>query len=208
MTTIIFDLETTGLPLKKSRSEYYNYKILEKYENSRIVQIGYICIDEDYNVLYEREYKIRGVDLKGSEKYHNITENILEREGYEFECIVNNMYNDFMRCETLLAHNLSFDYNILLSELYRRGYINFVEMLKTKGKICSMIRLKNEVNKIGSWGGVKYPSLDELYKHVFGDDYEIEGAHDALNDSRALLDSLRVLKNVNGVDIIKSTKNM
>jgi DNA polymerase III epsilon subunit-like protein len=206
MSVIVFDLETTGLPVMKSRSEYYDYKMLDKYDNSRVVQIAYSCVDLNYNVVYSRDYMIKGVNLNGSEKFHGITEDILKKEGYVFDDIVNNMYYDFMKCDILIAHNAKFDYNVLLSELYRRGYVDFVLMLMNKDLICSMNGFKNIINKKNAWGGVKYPSLTELSKFVFGDDYEIENAHNAYYDVKALVDSLHVYKDVTGFDLVKNTK--
>lgn len=201
MTTIIFDLETTGLPVMTDKRKYHDYKMLDKYDNSRIVQIAYTCVDDNYNVLYERDYKIKGVALNGSEKYHGITEDVLEKHGLVFNDIVNNMYYDFAQCNTLIAHNADFDFNVLLSELYRRGYVDFTLMLINKRLICSMHGFKNLVNKKNKWGGVKYPSLTELFKFVFGDDYEIENAHDAYYDVKALVDSLRTYKLVTNFDL-------
>ena len=39
MKVIVFDTETTGLPITKGFNNYYSYKELEKYNSSRLLSI-------------------------------------------------------------------------------------------------------------------------------------------------------------------------
>lgn len=201
---IVFDLETTGLPeraRKASGSEYYSPSMLDKYEKARIVQIAYIGINHNFDKICQGEYKVKNVDLLDSTKYHGITYDILEREGISFDNIVEGIKEHFTDCEGFIAHNAEFDMNILRSELIRRQYIEFANVLYNKQLICSMKTFMNNVG-IHNKYGIKYPSLTELYKFTFGQDTIIENAHDAMVDTLALVECLKQIKLQKDINIL------
>ena len=198
---IVFDLETTGLPdrLKGSATGYYPPHQLDKYDKSRVVQLAYIAVDKDFNELHQNEFKIKGVDLMDSTRFHGITDEILERDGVSFEDIIEECSGDFTICKGFIAHNADFDMNILCSELIRRGYKELASLIYKKPLICSMKRLKNVVGIKNNYG-IKYPSLAELYRFCFGQEAVIENAHDAMADTSALVECLKetlITKNIN-----------
>lgn len=202
MVNIVFDLETTGIPIMRSYNEYYDYKDLEKYERSRICQIAYMCVDDDYNIISEKEFKIKGIDVGDSVKYHNLTNDILEKHGRCFKDVIKEIYEDFNNCKSLIAHNINFDLNVLSSELYRSGYLKFSSMIRKKNIRCSMLILKNRVCALNKYGKVKYPTLTELHQYAFGNDIEIKNAHNAYYDVLALVESLKELKRNHGICIL------
>lgn len=199
---IVFDLETSGLPIMRNRNEYFNYSIIDKYNNSRIVQIAYMAIDNDYNILYSKEFKVKDVDLRDSTKFHNITQQDIQESGKDFDAIVDELMSDFKESTSLIAHNISFDINVLCSELYRRGYKEFASMIIKKPIVCTMLRLKNIINVTNSYG-VKYPSLADLYRFAFGSEACIENAHNAHYDVLALIQSLKEIKEVKDICVLK-----
>lgn len=205
MPHIVFDLETTGLPIMKNRNEYYHYNMLEKYEGSRIVQIAYKFIDNDYNVLSEKDFLVKDVDLGDSEQYHKIRKEDLEKFGKNFNEFMNEIVEDFTNASSLIAHNINFDLNVLSSELFRRGISQqHIQTIRSKILICSMIRLKNVINVQNSYG-IKYPSMTDLYKFAFGPEAFITNAHNAIGDTDALIRALKKIKHDMNICLIKNT---
>lgn len=202
---LVFDLETTGLPVRLrgiGSSGYYPPQHTNRYDKSRVVQIAIIGVDRDYNKLYECEFKVKDVDdLMDSTRFHGITEEILERDGVLFKDIITDIKNVLTDCEGFIAHNADFDMNILCSELIRRGYQDIAETIYKKPLYCSMKRFKNEIGIKNAYG-IKYPSLTEFYKWVFGTDAEIKNAHDAMGDTTALIECLQEIKNNKNIDIL------
>src|SRR5690606_26610148 len=82
---------------------------------------------------------------------------------------------DLQRCEYLVAHNMSFDMNVVGAEMIRLG----VTSPKKLEKICTM---KTSTSFCGLPRN-KWPKLEELHEKLFGEKFE--DAHDALADVRA-----------------------
>ena len=61
---IILDIETTGLIPKDGSNNFYNYKILDKYENCRMLQICYEILDSNLNVMTTKSFYINEIDNK------------------------------------------------------------------------------------------------------------------------------------------------
>lgn len=202
MSHIVFDLETTGLPFMKTRTEYHDYRQLDKYSRSRVVQIAYACIDSNYNILYEKEFKIKDVDVMDSERFHHISQRELEEKGHRFDKVIDEIMTDFESCDTLIAHNINFDINVLCSELFRRGFTEFAASIRKKTLICTMLRLKHHVNVCNAYG-VKYPSMLDLYRFAFGGDAEIENAHNAYYDVMALVRALKRIKEDKNICLLR-----
>jgi DNA polymerase III epsilon subunit-like protein len=57
MYNLFLDLETIGLPEKISFHKYYDYKLTNKYENSRIISICIYLYDNNEN-LVEKFYSL------------------------------------------------------------------------------------------------------------------------------------------------------
>ena len=50
---LFIDLETTGLPKTKGFCNWYNYTELDKYESSRIIELGIIVTEDNGNIISE-----------------------------------------------------------------------------------------------------------------------------------------------------------
>jgi DNA polymerase III epsilon subunit-like protein len=81
-------------------------------------------------------------------------------------------------CGLLVAHNYSYDYNIMGSELLRNGLEN---SLKGKDYICTK-EASTDFCKLPGPYGYKWPKLEELYVILFSESFN---AHNALDDIRA-----------------------
>jgi len=185
MSVMILDTETTGLPMNISYGNFPDPKKTEDYESSRILQIGYIILKKD-KIISEKEMLIR------PEKEYKIPKGVPEGVIIPYEkaklgiCIdeaFSVFLDDLKKVETIVAHNITFDINIILSECYRRKseylWDNIIEQIKSKKQYCTMLHGKAFLKS------KKSPRLTELFK-VFSKE-EWTQKHTALNDANACL---------------------
>lgn len=177
---LIFDTETTGLPLKDINRRFYSFKDTNKYENARVVSIAFVIDGE------ERYFIVRpdGFVIHNSE-FHGITQAMAEEKGMPMSDVAAFLRERIDKIHTIVGHNLEFDYMVLMSELYRLGERELIESIKKLDRFCTM-RSSTNICKLDNKCALskyKFPRLQELHKHLFTT--EFEGAHNALNDARA-----------------------
>lgn len=162
----IFDLETTGFP--------------KKTKMPRIVSIGYYVISKgkkfsDYKVV-KVPFKIPGNTVK----IHGITNKISINNGIPIHDILTDVLKQIKGCTHIISHNLTFDLNILLSEL-RNGSLDISDILRLK-QLCTC---RNQ--KIMKYFHTnKLLTLEEMYNRLFNK--EINSL--ATNDNDHLHNSL------------------
>jgi len=78
-----------------------------------------------------------------------------------------------------VAHNLKFDESVLGAEFIRAGLENPLAKLK---RICTM-QASTSYCRIEGMYGFKWPTLEELHRHLFGE--APTAAHSASGDARA-----------------------
>lgn len=167
---LIFDTETTGLPPRPHIDPSY---FLE-WSNCRIVQIAWIVIDVEGTIVKKAEYIIKPafyIIPEESTRIHGISQEIANREGCEIKDVLREFINDLSPCNELIAHNIDFDYNVVLSEIFRADMDPC--NLKTVYRYCTMRK--------GSLPTEKWCKLGELYKKYFGSAPTLT-LHRALND--------------------------
>tara|TARA_B110000046_G_C13001700_1_gene402462 strand:+ start:1439 stop:2041 length:603 start_codon:yes stop_codon:yes gene_type:complete len=194
---IIFDTETTGLIPKDSSNNYYHYTNTSKYNNARMIQISYEILDTTLNVIATRSFYINEVDTVSNSQFHNITKDLLEKEGISMTQFCDIFTEDLNICSRIIAHNLQFDYFILMSELYRFGFTDIINKINLLKLICSMKKTRHFVchNK-------KYPKLLELYNYANNSNLkELPNAHNSMFDVMYLRIALVKLKSNNIFDI-------
>jgi len=175
MKILFFDTETTGLPK--------NWKApVEQIDNwPRLVQIAWQVYNHEGDLLEEHEYVIKPVGFtipSEASAVHKIsTEKALEI-GVDLLTILRIFSSSIKDSDLLVAHNYSYDYNIMGSELIRNGLQN---ILKDKEHICTM-NASTDFCKIPGPYGYKWPKLEELYYQLFQESFN---AHDALDDIKA-----------------------
>lgn len=175
---IIFDIETTGLPNKvweNNKFRYINPSNFDKYNNCLIVEISYIVLDENDNIVKKVSNLINRNNLViENSNIHGITTEMCLNEGIKIEKFFEFFEKDIENIDILIAHNIEFDYTVLLSELYRFNQHNIINILKTKKLYCTMINGMNFINSR------KYVKLIDLYKNFYKED--IIQKHRALDD--------------------------
>lgn len=176
MKTITFDIETTGLPNRKGFDLYYSPQEIYNYDSSRVVQLAYLISDENGEVQ-KRVSKVVLPDnfLIENSHIHGISQECAELEGVKIKPILEELEKDLQKCKRLVAHNILFDFNILLSECYRYGMKSVIDSLEKVEKYCTMSEGKRKMDIR------KNPKLVELYAYYYPDE-KWEQIHDAMDD--------------------------
>lgn len=180
--TMIFDTETTGLPIRPPMyNTYHPPEDTKKYDGSRVVECAYSIVDDTTGeVIKEVQAIIKPngeYTTDATMKFHGISTLKAETDGRDRKEVLDTLSKDLVDVEKIVGHNVNFDYHILASELIRSGYSNF---LASKKRVCTM-EMGQKVMRI-----TKSPGLGELYKHLFKK--PMEDAHSAKGDTKATLE--------------------
>lgn len=173
MRALIFDVETTGLPIGKNPS----ITDLDKWPY--IVQLSYILYDDKTNNIelsYNEILKLPdGIEIsEDSIKLHKITKEINQQQGVNRKLALQTFNRILEKVDIIVGHNISFDKRMMMVECARNSvYHRFNNKNIRKPEYCTM---KNSVDickieKFSSQGEkyFKYPTLSELYKHLFNE---------------------------------------
>ena len=177
---LIFDFETDGIG---------------DFRTQRAIQLAWIITDSEYNILDEKVYFIKGVKKINTDFHKHITVELLNKKGLDLENVIifflDKIHKIINNKGKIIAHNASFDVNILKNEIKHLG---FPQIDLSNYIYCTK---KNTVNlcKLPIKGKhyYKFPKLIELYFHLFGKNPDIR-LHDALNDTKILYECCKELK--------------
>ena len=172
---MVLDTETTGFP---NSSDPQNW---EKFNNARLIEIGYIIYDSIGNKIKEYESLIKPDNWTIKNTFvHGIDQNNAITNGKPINNIFADLLKDLDNVNAFVCHNINFDMNIILAESYRANQIDLAKKIESKKKICTM-ELGKKFMKIN-----KKPKLIELYKFIFKQEFKQE--HRALSDCVACAD--------------------
>ena len=180
---LIIDTETTGLPKTKSFNEFYDYKMNDKYDSSRIVQIAWKLINKNFETIKTKNYIVKRENFTiTNSDFHGISDEISDKEGVNLNFIFHDLFKDILKCTLIIGHNIIFDSTIILNHAFRINDLNFIIKWNIIPKFCTMKKSKN-ILKIMNNFGYKYPSLMETYKYFYNK--EFKNPHNALSDVEA-----------------------
>jgi len=175
---LFIDTETSGKFDFKS-----SYK---KDTQPWICQIALILSDKDYifaQACFLIESEGRRIH-KDAYDVHKITTGMCDKSGI-MESTACYMFLEALHCcDVIVAHNVNFDRNMVCNLLYRNDFESEAEYLLSFDSYCTMEESTDMLKLPGKFGRYKWPKLDELYHHLFKE--HIEGAHDALVDTKAM----------------------
>ena len=175
---LVFDTETTGLPL--------NYRApLTDFNNwPRMVQIAWQIHDIKGDLIEVKNYIIKpeGFTIPyNSEKIHGISTELAHKKGLPLKEVLSFFTEALNSVEFIIGHNISFDNNIVGCEFLRSGMTNVLESktsIDTKEESTNFCQLPG-----GRGGKYKWPNLSELYNKLFGESFA--EAHNASADVEA-----------------------
>jgi len=188
----IFDLETNGLPCHSGM----NYKFTNNWPG--IVQIAWGIYNSNGDNLVFRNYIIKPNKFKisrESSNIHGISHNFANKNGIKIDEIFDDLEEDLIKSDYIVAHNLNFDRNNLLAELTRNNRNDLIHLFESKQHICTLNETINfcRISRSPN-GSYKWPKLSELYEKLFN--RKIRNAHNAKYDVENLsLCFFKLLKN-------------
>ena len=173
---LFFDTETTGVPrnYKAPSSDTRNWP--------RLVQLAWILADEEGNRIHEGNLIVKPegfVIPTDATKIHGITTQKALAEGILLKDAISMFKADLDLANFVVGHNVDFDKKIVGAEMVRLG---MSDELGRKKSYCTMLSTTNFCKIPGPYG-YKYPKLQELYKKLFGK--EFDNAHNAMSDIEA-----------------------
>lgn len=172
---LFLDTETTGLPIRWSApaTDLQNWP--------RLVQLAWILFDKDGAELEARDMIVKPEGFaipKSASEIHGITTERAASEGVLIIQALDEFLSIVAKSQVLIAHNMSFDENILLAELIRA---NKRDRLAGISKICTKEGSTDYCRIPGNFG-YKWPTLHELHFTLFGEGFD--EMHDAAADVR------------------------
>ncbi len=175
---LIFDTETTGLP------KHFNAPISDTDNWPRCVQIAWQLHDEFGKLIEHNDFIIQpdGYNIPfESEKIHGISTQLSEVKGTPLPEVLSHFNKVLEQATFIIGHNVKFDMNVMGCEFYR---MNTETILSEKSVLDTMSEATAAVCQIpGGRHKYKYPTLTELYEHLF--DTAFVEAHNATADVEA-----------------------
>ena len=178
MQTIVFDTETTGLPLHRNSSIY------KTNEWPHIIQLSYMVYNENTHeiIVNINDYISINDNIKiTNESYekHKITKEYLKENGIPIVEALTKFKKYMELCHVIVGHNVSFDKRMVLVESIRHKIqLNMKETFCTMKNSIELCKIEaiNENNEMY----YKYPKLEELHYYLFNTN--VKNLHDASID--------------------------
>lgn len=186
-------METNGLPSRDTQNGSVQDNFMEW---PRIWQIGWLlATDGGEEIAHGVHYLLppfeSGEWEKDPDHPYEIDLQSCLMIGEDQNICFPDISRKMIAADLIVCHNLQFDSRVFEAEMYRirENYDTLTPMppkkSEGKDKLCTMMKsakLCNLPHKSGSGFG-KWPSLEELNLHLFGEPNE--GAHNALSDVKA-----------------------
>jgi DNA polymerase III epsilon subunit-like protein len=184
MKVLVFDVETTGLPIGRNPS------IFDHDKWPYIVQLSYILFDPENNKILKVADRIINIpnDVEidpESIRLHGITRDIMNANGISIKEALKEFNIYFNQSEIVCGHNISFDKRMIFVESNRnRIQQYFTYNGEKKLEYCTMKNgidlCKIERTKVNGDKYFKFPTLSELHNNLFN---QIpKGVHNSLAD--------------------------
>lgn len=185
MKVLVFDTETTGLPLDQ------NAPLTNSAKWPYIIQLSFIVFDTETKEILEYSDRIIRLDASvfispESIAIHKITRERSQAEGIDITQALDHLAENMSEVDIIVAHNLLFDKRMLMVELYRNKmksflYINNLPIpeyctMKRTTALCQLPTINKKTGETYN----KYPTLTELHHHLFC--RKPRGTHNAIAD--------------------------
>ena len=193
---LFIDTETTGLPLNNNLP----YTDLKNWPY--LVQVALIIEDDNYGILAKRNIilKPNGYTIpESATKIHGISNERAVKNGEDRDKVISFLDLALYKSDIIIGHNVSFDLNVIKSEIIRTKGIENALFKKKKHIVIDTMKMGRNICKIPNLSfhtrlslPNKYPKLDELYYKLFNKHFNNQ--HDAMADVQATYDCYYELK--------------
>lgn len=193
---LFIDTETTGLPLNNNLP----YTDLKNWPY--LVQVALIIEDDNYGILAKRNIILKpdGYTIpESATKIHGISNEIAVKNGEDRDKVISFLDLALYKSDIIIGHNVSFDLNVIKSEIIRIKGIENALFKKKKHIVIDTMKMGRNICKIPNLSfhtrlslPNKYPKLDELYYKLFNKHFNNQ--HDAMADVQATYDCYYELK--------------
>lgn len=193
---LFIDTETTGLPLNNNLP----YTDLKNWPY--LVQVALIIEDDNYGILAKRNIilKPNGYTIpESATKIHGISNERAVKNGEDRDKVISFLDLALYKSDIIIGHNVSFDLNVIKSEIIRTKGIENALFKKKKHIVIDTMKMGRNICKIPNLSfhtrlslPNKYPKLDELYYKLFNKHFNNQ--HDAMADVQAAYDCYYELK--------------
>jgi len=178
---VVLDTETTGLPEKNKFGMMSEYTNTSNYDTARLVQLCW-AIYQNGKLLEMHDHLIKPHNFTIlNSNIHGITHEMALLKGRSIHEVLHEFVESVKNIDIycIVGHNIVFDKHILMSEMYRHNYVDYVETMKSQKYICTMrSAIKLKIN-----GNLYPPKLVRLYEYLFGTVFENQ--HNAKYDVMA-----------------------
>lgn len=203
MKITIIDTETTGFIPR-------DFESLD--ECPYMVQLGAITYDTNLHKITEQINSIVALPShinipKSASDIHHITRERIDNEGEDIITLLHTLNTLFKNSDYIIGHNLEYDLNIVNYDYMRNNVPFEFHIMQSEETYCTMIHGKDlcKIKRVNSKGTYhKYPTLEELHKHLFGE--ELHDLHDAYNDSLICLRCYMYMKHK--IDVTQKNKEI
>lgn len=160
----------------KNKKRMIHPKHTDAWEQCRIVEIAWMKCDLSGNLIHSKSYIIRpnGFTIpEQATRVHGISNEKATQEGVDLNHAFAELKEDLQTTGTIVAHNLKFDNNVILSEIYRANATELASLWTSCKQHCTMLAAAKP--------GQKWPKLAELYFQTFKREPNVQ-LHRALDD--------------------------
>lgn len=186
MRLLIFDTETTGLPLSREPASKgpnnwphlvsISWTVLDTNTNTELTHKSYIIYPDSWEIPDE------------STRIHGITTEEATLYGTKLMDVMGEFVNE--QCDAWVAHNLEFDMGVIVNAVLWDLRIQFPKT--PQRKYCSMLLSKSFCKLPGKFkGSYKPPKLKELYFYTFGKYPEETSLHNSSYDVKILTEIVK-----------------
>jgi DNA polymerase-3 subunit alpha len=194
----IFDIETSGLPVRPSTYKRYGNPFTEtnKYDSSRIVEIGYVTYEcpDGYgygtpDLVEQRSSLVKPESFMiTNHAIHGISHKLATERGNNILDVLSQFMIVVSYSDIIVSHNIEFDKNITCSEMVRCGMVTSAKQFMQKKFECTMILAMHTFNL------TRFPKLKDLYESVCESGVEWKQNHRAMDDALRAADCFFAIK--------------